>query len=152
MLNDFLPADFTAFQTGDRIRFRTNDTGFGGLGRYWRTGTVTRTTNKTITVDCDTNDLGARAIIRRDHAHHRELKRAATYRVEVARSILRRDGTDLRDRIRVIRNPGGTVHQKVLPPNSSGFADVIQNMGWDLLGPLAEDTDTSLLLGPVRPS
>lgn len=57
-------AAFAAFKPGDRIQFWTNDNGYGGVGEIWRTGTVAKVTAKTITVDCDRNLLGARAVIR----------------------------------------------------------------------------------------
>ncbi|MGW3072346.1 hypothetical protein [Kitasatospora sp. NPDC001132] len=145
---DFLSAAFGAFQAGDRIRFLTRDR---GLGLYWRTGTVTRVTTATIAVDCDPNTLGSHAIIRRNHAYDRKLKRAATYRIEIRRDVPRRpSGTERCDRIRVICDPSNTtVHQKVLPPNSGGIADAIQHMGWDLLGALTPAADVDLV-GDVR--
>lgn len=39
---------------GDRLQFMTRETGFNGRGLYTRTGTVTKVTEKTIHVTCDT--------------------------------------------------------------------------------------------------
>ncbi|MFJ9771194.1 hypothetical protein ACIRVF_08115 [Kitasatospora sp. NPDC101157] len=64
MSEDFEFAAFKDFQPGDRIRFWTNDNGYGGLGEVWRTGTVRKVTAKTIAIDCDRNLLGDRATIR----------------------------------------------------------------------------------------
>jgi hypothetical protein len=58
------PASFAEFKPGDRIQFWTNDNGYGGVGEIWRTGTVSKVTARTITVDCDGNRLGPRAVIR----------------------------------------------------------------------------------------
>jgi hypothetical protein len=75
----FEPADFRDFKPGDRIHFVTKDNGYGGSGDHvWRTGTVTRVTEKTITVDCDSNRLGDRAVLRRATFSSRAPQRAVT--------------------------------------------------------------------------
>ncbi|MGW1174590.1 hypothetical protein ACWD4P_12820 [Kitasatospora sp. NPDC002543] len=76
----FVPADFADFQPGDPIRFLTNDNGFGGLGLYWRTGTVQHATDRALTVDCDSNALGKRALIRRAAWSDRAPERATNSR------------------------------------------------------------------------
>ncbi|MFF8716213.1 hypothetical protein ACF07T_32980 [Streptomyces sp. NPDC015184] len=58
------PVSFAELAVGNRIRFVTADNGFGGMGEVWRTGTITRITAKTITVDCDENLLGDTAVLR----------------------------------------------------------------------------------------
>lgn len=55
---------FAAVKVGDRVRFVTNDNGFGGQGEVWRTGTVAKVTAKTVVVDCDENLLGDTAVLR----------------------------------------------------------------------------------------
>jgi hypothetical protein len=49
----FGPVDFRDVAAGDRIRFLTNDNGYGGRGMYWRTGTAITTTPKTVTIRCE---------------------------------------------------------------------------------------------------
>ncbi|MCY0957700.1 hypothetical protein [Streptomyces sp. H27-H5] len=79
---DYRPADFKDFAKGDGIRFLTRDTGRTGAGLFWRTGTVTQVTDKTVTVTCDGNQLGATARIRRadwvGRAPERAVKAPAT--------------------------------------------------------------------------
>ncbi|MGA5819699.1 hypothetical protein ACPC54_17795 [Kitasatospora sp. NPDC094028] len=77
-MTDFSPADFQDFQAGDRIRFLTRDTGFGGRGLVWRTGTVQHVTDKALTVDCDTTLASKRALIRRAAWSDRAPERAIT--------------------------------------------------------------------------
>jgi hypothetical protein len=81
----FEPACFTDFKVGDRIRFVSANNGFGQTGEdVIRTGTVTRITEKTITVDCDWNTYGARAMIRRVDWDARCPTRAAATRTPYA--------------------------------------------------------------------
>ncbi|SHL74047.1 hypothetical protein [Streptomyces yunnanensis] len=54
----FEPVDFSAVVEGDRLRFLTNDNGYGGRGTYRRTGTVVRVTGKTVKVSCDDGTSG----------------------------------------------------------------------------------------------
>jgi hypothetical protein len=62
----FEPACFADFKVGDRIKFVSANNGFGQSGDdVIRTGTVIRATEKTLTVDCDPNWYGKRAVIRR---------------------------------------------------------------------------------------
>lgn len=59
-------AGFDDFEVGDRMKFCTSDNGFGSTGGLiWRTGTVTKISAVTITVSCDPNRIGPRALIRR---------------------------------------------------------------------------------------
>jgi hypothetical protein len=77
----FEPADFSAINLGDRVRFVTADNGYGGSGDgVWRTGTVTKVTTKTITVACDGNWMGATAVLRRATWNYRAVSRAAAKR------------------------------------------------------------------------
>lgn len=73
----FEPANFDDFSVGDRARLANTDNGYGGSGEtVWRTGTVTKTTPKTITVAC--NDwVGKTAVLRRSDWHGRAVSRAA---------------------------------------------------------------------------
>jgi hypothetical protein len=73
----YKPADFDEFAPGDRIRFVTNDNGYGGAGNVWRTGTVDKITAKSLIIDCDDNRLGARARVRRADWSSREPQRGA---------------------------------------------------------------------------
>jgi len=57
-------AAFNDFKAGDRIQFWTNDNGYGGVGAITRTGTVVKVTPKTLVIDCESNLLGKRAVIR----------------------------------------------------------------------------------------
>lgn len=67
----FQSSGFADFQAGDTIRFWTNDNGYGGVGEIVRTGTVVKVTEKTLTIDCESNRLGRRAVIRRADWSHR---------------------------------------------------------------------------------
>lgn len=64
MSETFEPVDFSNVHEGDRVQFVTTENGFDGRGTYWRTGTVTKVTEKTVRVDCD--DALGRAVLRRD--------------------------------------------------------------------------------------
>lgn len=81
-------AAFADFKPGDRIRFVTNDNGYGGLGIYWRTGTVTKVTVKTITVSCDRNLLGDRAVIRLADWSYREPQKEVALTADGSRFCL----------------------------------------------------------------
>ena len=72
----FVPAAFGDFSLGDRIRFYTNDNGYGGCGEVWRTGTVAKVTACTVVVACDPNWLGDRAMLRRSDWSARAPQRA----------------------------------------------------------------------------
>lgn len=57
---------FADVKEGDRLHFETRTTGFGGMGLLYRVGTVTKVTEKTITLDCEwTAGLTTTARIRR---------------------------------------------------------------------------------------
>lgn len=82
---EFEAASFADFKVGDRIHFVTKDNGYGGSGDcVWRTGTVARVTEKTITVDCDSNWYGNRAVIRRSDWSGRCPMRTAAKRTPYA--------------------------------------------------------------------
>lgn len=71
-------AAFDSFTVGDRIRFQTIRNGFGGSGDFVsRTGTVVTATARALTVQCDRNWLGDRAVLRRADWHGRDPQRVA---------------------------------------------------------------------------
>lgn len=72
----FEPVDFSNVHEGDRVQFVTANNGFDGGDDVWRTGTVTKVTDKTVTVDCDSNLLGKVARLRRADWHYRCVSRA----------------------------------------------------------------------------
>lgn len=53
MNEKFEPVDFSNVHEGDRVQFVTTENGFNGRGTYWRTGSVTKVTEKTVRVECD---------------------------------------------------------------------------------------------------
>lgn len=132
-------AAFKDFKAGDRIRFVTNDNGYGGLGEYWRTGAVTKVTAKTVAVDCDRNSLGDRAVIRlADWSHRCPMKIRPGHRVEIQPFVRSRESTfDRQDMISIISEPDGTEIQKANLPsmarNPKDFELELQLLGWELL-------------------
>ncbi|MFD0393384.1 hypothetical protein ACFQ3Z_16255 [Streptomyces nogalater] len=64
----FEPVDSANVHKGDRVRFVTANNGFGGGDNVWRTGTVTKVTEKTVRVECDSNAFGSTAVLRRNLA------------------------------------------------------------------------------------
>ena len=73
----FEPVAFADVHVGDRVQFVTANNGFDGGDQVWRTGTVTKVTGKTVTVDCDSNLLGKVARLRRTDWHYRCVSKAA---------------------------------------------------------------------------
>lgn len=67
---------FSAMEEGDRVRFATADNGYGGMGEFWRTGTVARVTARTVVVECDENLLGDTAVLRQAEWGSRSVRRA----------------------------------------------------------------------------
>lgn len=74
MAATFTPIDFRDVQVGDRLRFLTRDTGFGGYGIHDRAGNVVRITEKTVQIICDDGDT---ALIRRANWRSREPRKEA---------------------------------------------------------------------------
>lgn len=78
MTETFEPVDFSDVHVGDRVQFVTANNGFGGGDQVWRTGKVTRVTDRTVTVDCDSSLLGRAARLRRADWHYRCVSKAIT--------------------------------------------------------------------------
>lgn len=74
----FKPIAFSDVHEGDRVQFVTANNGFDGGDQVWRTGTVVKVTDKTVTVDCDSNLLGRAARLRRADWHYRCVSKSAT--------------------------------------------------------------------------
>jgi hypothetical protein len=153
---DFEFAAFKDFQPGDVIRFWTNDNGYGGLGEVWRTGTVTKVTAKTIVVDCESNLLGKRAVIRlADWSRRCPMKGMPKpgYRVEIDRFVRTpRGGTERRDMITVIREADNAKEQfEVLPFDMDrDLTAELRRLGWEPVGELSESAGPRFLEGRVR--
>lgn len=97
----FEPVTFQDVHEGDRVRFATANNGFGSDGGdLWRTGTVTKVTDKTVTVeitghnplaedvfrDGKSRKLGRTARLRQADWHHRCVSKAATDQPAAART------------------------------------------------------------------
>lgn len=89
----FEPVDFSNVHVGDRLKFVNANNGFGSSGDdLWRTGTVTKVTDKTVTVEITGHNplaedvfrggksrkLGRTARLRRADWHYRCVNKAAT--------------------------------------------------------------------------
>ncbi|MFI9012607.1 hypothetical protein ACIGZI_01075 [Streptomyces griseus] len=71
------PVDFSSVHEGDTVTFSRRDNGFGGSGDIaTRTGTVTKVTDKTVTVECG-DHWGKTGILRRADWHYRNVHRTA---------------------------------------------------------------------------
>lgn len=72
------PVDFSNVREGDAVTFNRRDNGFGGSGDIVRrTGTVTKVTDKTVTVEC--LDLwGKTGVLRRANWNERCVYRVRT--------------------------------------------------------------------------
>ncbi|TXS44933.1 hypothetical protein [Streptomyces sp. OR43] len=72
---DYEPVAFQDVHEGDTLSFSRRDNGFGGSGNIvTRTGTVTKVTDKTVTVEC--GDLwGETGILRRANWNERDVHR-----------------------------------------------------------------------------
>ncbi|MEV8324588.1 hypothetical protein [Kitasatospora sp. NPDC056731] len=150
MTEDFEPAAFRDFQAGDTIQFWTNDNGYGGVGEIWRTGTVTKVTAKTLVIDCESNRLGKRAVIRLADWSRRCPMKRVPYRVEIDRFVRTpRGGTERCDVITVVSESDGTkVFDKWLPFDS--HRDLIAEIrchGWEVQGELSEAAGPRFLIG-----
>ncbi|KUF18824.1 hypothetical protein [Streptomyces silvensis] len=74
---DFEPVDFSNVHEGDTVTFSRRDNGFGGSGDIVaRTGTVTKVTDKTVTVEC-IDRWGKTGVLRRADWHYRNVRRTA---------------------------------------------------------------------------
>lgn len=97
----FEPVTFQDVHEGDRVRFVTANNGFGSDGGdLWRTGTVTKVTDKTATVEITgpnplaedvfrggkSRKLGRTARLRQADWHHRCVSKAATEKPATART------------------------------------------------------------------
>lgn len=90
MSEKFEPVAFTDVREGDRVQFVTANNGFDGGDQVWRTGTVTRVTDKSATVDCDTNVIGKTARLRRADWHYRCVSKAVAPAATARREALDR--------------------------------------------------------------
>jgi hypothetical protein len=61
----FVPVDFADVHEGDTVQFVTANNGFDGGDDVWRIGTVTKVTEKTVRVACDSNAFGSAAVLRK---------------------------------------------------------------------------------------
>lgn len=71
--NAYEPVDFGDVSKGHRLRFVTNDNGYGGRGIYTRTGYVYKVTANTVQVACADS---SRATLRRSDWRARSVQRA----------------------------------------------------------------------------
>lgn len=75
---DYEPVAFQDVHEGDTLSFSRRDNGFGGTGDILRpTGVVTKVTNKTVTVKCETGWGGANGVLRRANWNERDVHRIA---------------------------------------------------------------------------
>lgn len=143
----FEPAAFADVHEGDRVRFVTANNGFGSDGGdLWRTGTVTKVTDKTVTVEVTgpnplaedvfrggkSRKLGRTARLRQADWHHRCVSKAAT-----DQSATVPTATDLPKGARVMDAEGrmGTVNGvdvgRVTLPDHPNFGREYVGVNWD---------------------
>lgn len=101
MSETFEPVDFSNVHEGDIISFARRNNGFGGSGDIaWRTGTVTRVTDKTVTVECE-DVWGKTGILRKANWRERCVSKAVTEQT-VRRPYSAKS-------VRYVESAGGTV-------------------------------------------
>ncbi|WP_060888045.1 hypothetical protein [Streptomyces caniscabiei] len=143
----FEPVTFQDVREGDRVRFVTANNGFGGDGGdLWRTGTVTKVTDKTVTVEITGHNplaedvfrggksrkLGRTARLRQADWHHRCVSKATADQPATARTAADLPkGTRVKDAQGRTGTVNGVDVGRVALPNHPNHGREYVGVNWD---------------------